>query len=496
MKSDPGARVELVGVSKSYPGVKALDGVSLTLEPGTVTALAGENGAGKSTFIKVLAGAVEPDAGGILLDGVPMPADPSAVIDAGVSVIYQELTDVPDMTVAENLVLGRPPCRGGITRRAEIRRTAREALDRVGLAGLRLDRPIRLLSPAQRQLVEIARCLARDARVLVFDEPTSSLPESEVDALLATIGSLKAAGMTILYISHHLDELFAIGDRIAVLRDGVLVESRPTARWTQDQLVRTMLAKDLEHAYPYTRREPGDVVLSVDHLAAPGVKDASLTARSREIVGLVGLAGAGRTELMRAVAGFSRSVRGEVTVCGKPLRPGRSHEAGRRGVVYASEDRKNEGLVLGATIEDNLSYGLYGPISRLGFVRRRKQYEHARLAMGRFGIRAVSPRQQVDKLSGGNQQKVVLARVAAHRPKVVLLDDPTRGVDVGAKWGIHERVLELADAGATVVLTSCDTDEVLAVADRVYIMRAGRVVGHVERASFDRAGILQLAASG
>ncbi|WP_326836407.1 sugar ABC transporter ATP-binding protein [Amycolatopsis rhabdoformis] len=496
MKSEAAAPVvEFRGVSKTYPGIRALHDVSLTLTPGTVTALAGENGAGKSTFIKLLSGAEKADSGRILLRGHDVPGTPGAVIDAGVSVIYQELTDVPDMSLLDNLVLGRQPARLGVVRRGAAKRAARAALERVGLAGLPLDRPVRRLSLAQRQLTEIARCLARDASVLVFDEPTSALSEKDTRVLLETIKSLRAQGMAILYVSHHLDELFEIADEIAVLRDGELVGAGPVGEWDEPRLVRTMLAKDMAHAYPWHDRPVGEDRLRVRELDAPGVKQATLQVKRGEIVGLVGLAGAGRTELLKAVAGLSRRSGGKVEVDGRPL-PTRAHQVVRRGVIYAPEDRKAEGLVLDASVRDNLSYGVYRSFAHAGWVRRGQQDRLAREAIAGFRVKARDPSQPAGKLSGGNQQKIVLARAAAHTPKVLLLDDPTRGVDVGAKPGIHEHVLALAEYGAAVLMTSSDTDEVLAMADRVYVLRTGRVVGELRRAEFDRERVLRLAAAG
>jgi ribose transport system ATP-binding protein len=488
-------RVDIVGASKSYPGVQALQDVSLTLRPATVTALAGENGAGKSTFIKLLSGAEVPDAGRIELDGEQLPATPGAVIDAGVSVIYQELTDIPDMSVFENILLARLPSRLGVIRRRKARAEAKAALGRVGLGYLNIDQPMRNLSMAQRQLVEIARCLTRKAKVLVFDEPTSSLPEKDVRGLLAIIKTLREQGVTIVYVSHHLDELFEIGDYIAVLRDGRLVADAPVGEWTEDGLVRSMLAKDLEHAYPWRDRNVGDVRLNVKNLVAAGVSGANIQVRSGEIVGLVGLAGAGRTELLKAIAGASPRSAGSVTVDGKPI-PGSTHGAAKAGVVYAPEDRKREGLVIEGSVEDNIGYGLYSHFSRLGWISGQRKARLADESIAKFGVKTSDRRQLVGGLSGGNQQKVVLARVAGAEPLVVLLDDPTRGVDVGAKAGIHEHVLALAERGAAVVLTSSDTDEVLAVADRIYVLRAGRIVGEVTRAEFDRERALHLAAAG
>ncbi|OPX13271.1 sugar ABC transporter ATP-binding protein [Mycobacterium sp. AT1] len=490
------AALVLQSVSKSYLGVHALTDVTLELRPGTVTALAGENGAGKSTLIKILAGAQSADAGQVLLDGRAMPTDPKGVIDAGISVIYQELTDIPDMSVVDNVLLGRPASTVSVVRRRANRRAARTALDRVGLGDVDLSQPVRALTLAQRQLVEIARCLARDARVLVFDEPTSALPERDVENLMGLIRRLKDGGLTILYVSHHLDELFTIADRICVLRDGKLVGDKPLGEWTQQSLVQTMLAKALERAYPYEARPIGDVRLAVSELCAAGVRSATLTARAGEIVGLVGLAGAGRTELMKAIAGINPSAAGTVACDAAPLKLGSIAASRRLGIVYASEDRKSEGVILDKSIQDNMIYGLYPRVSRYGIRRPAAQRRFAMNLMKTFGVKADSPGTAVEMLSGGNQQKVVLARAAAAEPVVMLLDDPTRGVDVGAKSGIYEHVIELAKSGATVILTSSDTDEVLAMSDRVYVLRAGRLVGEVARDDFDRETILELAAAG
>ncbi|MEU0493910.1 sugar ABC transporter ATP-binding protein [Mycobacterium sp. NPDC006124] len=490
------AELTLESLTKSYGGVHALTDVSVTLRPGSVVALAGENRAGKSTLIKILAGAVSADRGRVLLDGAELPADPRRVIYAGVSVIYQELTDIPDMSVVDNVMLGRPLHTANMTNRRGNKRAARDALSRVGLTDVDVTRAVRSLTLAQRQLVEIARCLARDARVLVFDEPTSALPEHDVENLHALIGRLKQEGLTIVYVSHHLDELFAIADRICVLRDGRIVDDRPIAEWSEPSLIKAMLAKDLEQAYPFEARDLGEVRLAVSDLSAPGIRHATVTARAGEIVGLVGLAGAGRTELMKAIAGIHDASAGTVTRDATSLRTGSIVAAKKLGIVYSPEDRKTEGVILDKSIQDNMIYGLYSRVSRYGIRMPAAQRKFATAAMKRFGVKAESPATAVGMLSGGNQQKVVLARAAAGQPSVMLLDDPTRGVDVGAKSGIYQQITNLAKTGVAVVLTSSDTDEVLAMADRVYVLRAGRVVGEVARAEYDREHILHLAAAG
>jgi ABC-type sugar transport system ATPase subunit len=490
------ALVELTKVSKQYPGVVALDDVTLALRAGTVTALAGENGAGKSTLIKILSGAVIPDSGEVRIDGAPLPRTPGEVIRSGISTIYQELTDISEMSVLDNVLLARHSGRWGVLAGRRNRRLAVAALERVGLQALELDRAVNSLSPAQRQLLEIARCLAREARVLIFDESTSSLPEGDVEALLETIRQLRRDGLAIIYVSHHLEELFAIADDIVVMRDGALVERRPARDWIQPDLVRAMLARDLKNAYPWTERRKGDLLLEVRDLVAPGVRSASLSSRAGEIVGLVGLDGAGRTELMKAIAGAVRPSAGSISVAGTPMRLGSIPGARRLGVVYAPEDRKAEGLILEAPIRDNVVLGLYALVARLGVLLSGKFASFAGGAIREYGVKATSIRQAIGALSGGNQQKIILARVAEGGSRVIMLDDPTRGVDVGAKSGIYEQVLRLAVRGATVLLTSSDTDEVLAMSDRVYVLRAGRIVDEVSRADFNRERILTSASLG
>lgn len=490
------ALVELTKVSKRYPGVVALDDVTLSFRAGTVTALAGENGAGKSTLIKILSGAVEADSGSVTIGGVPLPRTPGEVIASGISTIYQELTDISEMNVLDNVLLARHSRRWGVLDRKANRRQAIAALDRVGLAGLDLSRAVSSLSPAQRQQIEIARCLARDARVLIFDEPTSSLPEGEVESLLQTIHQLRREGLAIIYISHHLEELFAIADDIVVMRDGAVVDRKPASAWTQPELVRAMLARDLKNAYPWVERPLGPVLLEVKDLVAPGVRSSSLSARTGEIVGLVGLDGAGRTELMKAIAGATRPSDGRITLDGEPAKLGSLSHARELGIVYAPEDRKAEGLILDAPIRDNVVLGLYSLVARLGIVRSRRLGAFAREAVRDYGVKASSIRQVVGGLSGGNQQKVILARVAEGGPRVIMFDDPTRGVDVGAKSSIYEQVIRLAARGASVLLTSSDTDEVLAMSDRVYVLRGGRIVDEVSRADFNRERILTSASLG
>lgn len=498
MKSDslPNPIVELSNIEKSYSGTVALSGVSLHLTPGKLTALAGENGAGKSTLIKILAGAVAPDRGYVQVAGEQVSSSPGDVIDAGVSVIYQELTDVPHMSIADNLFLGRAPSKVGIVNHSQANVEAHQALSRVGLDQLDVKQPIATLTIAQRQLIEIARCLARNAKVLVFDEPTSSLSESEADGLMKVVKQLKAEGLAILYVSHHLDELFEIADDIVVLRDGKVVDQKPTADWSEATLVKAMLARDLHNAYPWEDREIGNISITASKVQIAHVQGANIEAREREIVGLIGLAGAGRTELMRAIAGIDRPRSGEIALSGKKIPLGSLSRARTAGISYVPEDRKTSGLVLGTSVGDNLIQGNYSLVSRAGWFSARRIKQLVDSLVRGFGVKTSDFHQPINGLSGGNQQKVLIARATASNPKVILLDDPTRGVDVGSKAAIYEKMFELAQSGATVFVTSSDTDEVLAVTDRSYVIRAGKIVAEVQREDYDREKILHLASMG
>lgn len=493
MRSARKPLLSVAGISKTYGPNEVLSGISFSLEPGSITGLVGENGAGKSTLIKILAGATAPTAGAVALNDVALPTTTGAVIEAGVSVIYQELTDIPDMSLLENVLLGNLASTWGVSRKRLNRERASQSLHKVGLGDLDLGTPIRELSISQRQLAEIARCLVRDAKVLILDEPTSSLPEADVNNLLTVIEGLRSEGLCILYVTHHLSELFRIADRLIILRDGRMVGDAPISEWNERLLVRTMLAKDLENAYPWVPRDLGDELLAISGLQAKGVEGGTLSIRRREIVGLVGLAGAGRTELMKAIAGVNPVKSGTITIDKRSLRPGKLGAARRQGVIYAPEDRKTEGLVLNSSISSNIAFGNYGPISKFGVLNPKVMTQRAVDFAGKYDIRFRSPQQAVGELSGGNQQKVILARINETHPKVVLFDDPTRGVDVGAKWGIYEHIFNLAANGAGILITSSDTDEVLAVSDRVFVLLGGKVVAEFKRDEFDRERILHLA---
>jgi len=489
--------LEIRDVSKSFPGVRALKGVSLTLPPSHVLGLVGENGAGKSTLMKILAGAYTADTGTVAVDGTVLHHGPSAALHAGIAVIYQELSLVPDMTVTENVLLGRMPSRGGLVDRRAARARAREVLERVGLGGLDPDRRTSTLGLNVRQLVEIAKALAQDARILVMDEPSAALQRDDIATLFSVVRDLRREGIGVIYISHHLEEIFEVCDSAMVMRDGLAVESRPITGWTEEALVRAMVARDLDEMYPWRPRPLGDVVLQVDDLVQkPRVRGVSLSVRAGEIVGVAGIAGAGRTELLKAIAGATPPTAGVVRVEGRAVSTRSTRHGLRAGIVYAPEDRKTEGLVLGASIEDNVVLSNLGAVSRGGVVDRRARRSLAERVVERFSVKASGITQEAGKLSGGNQQKVILGRVTQTGPKVILLDEPTRGIDVAAKAEIYGHVLRLAEQGAAVVLVSSELPELLGMSDRITVMRQGRLVADLTREQADQETVMRWATSG
>jgi L-arabinose transport system ATP-binding protein len=490
----PLLRIE--GLSKRFANVQALTDVGFALHGGEVLALMGENGAGKSTLLKILAGDYRADAGTVAIDGQPVAfSSPRDARAAGIRVISQEPEIVPGVSVAENLFLGDLPRRGfGLVDGRELVARARETLRRFDFAGL-LD-PAAIaenLSPAQRQLVEIVRALAAEARVLALDEPTSSLTDEEAERLFALIGRLRDQGIAIIYVSHRMREIARLADRVVVLRDGRLVGDAPMTDLSQDVIVRLMVGRSPHDALHRTRSVRGEVVLDVSGLQTAMHEGIDLTVRAGEVVALAGLVGAGRSELAQAIFGDYRRLGGRVLVAGREVRPNDPRAAIDAGIALAPEDRKRMALVLMRSVLENATLPILAKLSTAGFVRARWQEAVGQRYVDRLRIRTPSLDQDVGKLSGGNQQKVVIARWLATTPNVLILDEPTRGIDVGAKAEIYRLIDELAGAGMAVLLISSELPEILGLADRILVMQSGRITGELDAATATERAIMELA---
>jgi ribose transport system ATP-binding protein len=487
----------MAAITKSFPGVRALDGVSFEVVAGEVHALVGENGAGKSTLMKILAGAYTADGGTIEIDGKPVTIDgPKAAERLGIGMIYQEFNLVPDLGVIENIVLGIEPTRGVFldTKAAASRATA--VLAELGIT-LPLDRPARRLSVAEQQLTEIAKALVRHARLIVMDEPTAALTDRETDALFALIAKLKAQGVAFVYISHRLEELPRIADRITVIRDGRAIETRATSALPQNEMIQLMVGRALEAHFPDLPQVATDapVRLAVRDLrAASNVNGVSFEVRAGEIVGLAGLVGAGRTEIVRAIAGADVATGGEIVVDGKPVVARNPHAAIEAGIAFITEDRKAQGLVLGMTVRENTTLAHLAAYSRGPFISRAEEVGITNREIAELRIRTPSSEQAVKNLSGGNQQKVVLAKWLTGDARVFLFDEPTRGVDVGAKAEIYTLMLQLLARGAGIVMVSSELPEVLGMSHRILVVRGGKIAAEFARADATPEAVIAAAA--
>lgn len=488
--------VTLENVSKSFGPVRVIRNVTVNVYPGKVQVLLGENGAGKSTLIKMLAGVHQPDGGRIVMDGQAVElTGTKAAEEHGIATIHQELNLVPTMTVAENVMLGRFPRKFGLVDRRELNRQAQAALATIGL-----DVDVRTLvgdlGIARQQLVEIAKALSIDARILILDEPTAALTRHETENLFRVVADLRARGVGMLFISHHLDEIAEIGDSVTVLRDGEFVAEVP-ASTPEEELVQLMVGREIDDQFPRraahaTGQEP---LLDVAHLSSPGVfDDVSLTVRPGEILGIAGLVGAGRTELVRAIAGVDKYASGTVTVRGRELPKGSVKAAIDAGIGHVPEDRKAQGLVLGASVNDNLGYATLASTARAGLPDFSGQRSRAEKVAEQLRIRMHTIDQPVGSLSGGNQQKAVFGRWVLAQSTVLLLDEPTRGVDVGAKVEIYELMNAVTEAGGAIVMVSSELPEVLGMSDRLMVMRDGRMVGELTSAEATEDAVMTLAA--
>ena len=494
-QSAPPALVEIRGMTKAFPGVQALLGVDLDLRAGEVHAVVGENGAGKSTLMKIVAGVYRPDSGSIRLGGVPiLNESPRQALERGISMIHQELNLAPNLSVAENVFLGRAPTRGGLIDWRRLYADVEALADRLGI-DLDVRARVDELSVARQQMVEIAKALSLDARVIIMDEPTSALTERETEALFDIIARLKSHGVAVVYISHRLDEIFRVADRVTVLRDGRLVGTLPIAQATQPQLIGMMVGRELTTLFPKESVEIGDPFLEVRHLRRKGaLEDISFVLRRREILGLAGLVGAGRTELVRVLFGADPLDGGEILLEGRPVRIRRPRDAIRLGMGFVTEDRKLQGLVLGMNVRENETLASLAQVSKLGFLNLGRERTLAARLVEQLGVRTPSVEQEVANLSGGNQQKVVIAKWLATRARILILDEPTRGIDVGAKAEVHALMSRLASQGVSILMISSELPEILGMSDRILVMRQGRLSGEFTRDQASQEAILACAA--
>ncbi len=482
------ALLELANISKSFPGVKALEDVHFSTDAGQVHALVGENGAGKSTLIKVISGVHPADSGTIHMDGELVRfRSPHEAQAHGIATMYQELSLYPELTVAENIFMGHSPMRKAgpaeVIDWGEMNRRAREILESLNIHDMDVQRKVGALNVGNRQRVEIAKALSLDAKVLIMDEPTAALTESDVAKLFEIVRLLKERGVAVIYISHRLIEVFQLADKVTVLRDGRFVDSKPVSETDEDDLIRMMVGRTITDLFPKLPSEVGEPVLEVRNLKRhPQTEDVSFTVRSGEIVGMAGLVGSGRSETAQVVFGILQPDAGEILVEGKPVRIKSPTQAMKLGIAYVPEDRGTQGLVREMKIRENLSMAVLGSFTRFGFVIKRNERRSGEALIEQLNIIATSGEQVVNKLSGGNQQKVVVGKWLASKPRMLIVDEPTRGVDVGAKAEIHRLLSELAQQGLGILMISSELPEVLGMSDRILVMRNSRMVAEFSRA--------------
>lgn len=483
-------------IVKSFGGVRAVDNVTLTVMPGEIHAVVGENGAGKSTLMRVLSGIESADSGEIFVDGKILENTVKDALGSGISLVHQELSLVPEMTVAENIMLGSFPSTSGFIRRKDMRNVARDALQEIGVS-VDLDERISRLSIALRQFVEIARAIARNPKVLILDEPTATLTPAETQYLLDMIGRLAEQGLAIIYISHRIPEVFAICHNVTILRDGKMISANAISDSTPAAVIGAMVGRKVR-LDPLSKRKSnhGDVTLSARGVTAPRVNGVDLEVRAGEIVGLGGLVGAGRTELMRAIIGADPKTAGTVTISigGEKRRINSYMSAMRNGVAYVPEERRVDGLLMTMSVSDNIYLPNRKLLARAGVINRAKLAKIAKNLADRVGLRPPEIKREASEYSGGNQQKIVIAKWLYKKPSFILLDEPTRGVDVGAKAEIHKLVKELADDGAAVVVISSDLPELLDLSDVIYVVRDGKIVGSLQGQDADEKKVMSLAA--
>jgi len=486
-------------ISKSFPGVLAVDDVSFGVKKGTVHIMMGENGAGKSTLMKILNGSYQQSSGNVYIDGKPV--DFSSPLDskkAGVAMIYQELSYIPDMTVDRYLMLCREPKRFGFIDWRQVRKDAQTILTQEGL-DYDVDKTMRELTVSDIQMLEITREItSNNIDVLIMDEPTSALSNKEVDVLFENIQKLKDRGITILYISHKMDEIFRIADYITVMRDGRHIITAPANEFTQDSLIKAMVGREITEVYPPKNNELGDVVLEVSNLSVKETRiaDVNFYVRAGEIVGIGGLMGAGRSEVVRALFGLDKADTGEITIDGKTLKNHSVSDSINNGLVMATEDRRRYGLVLCRDILENTSLASLNKVSRYGFLNKKLERAECQNYFDQLRVKAPDMDTIVENLSGGNQQKVVLSKWLMSNAKVIILDEPTRGIDIGAKSEIYQLMISLAEQGIGIILISSELPEFIGMCDRSYIMYKGRITGELSKEEMTQESIVNLATGG
>ena len=488
-------KLELRNISKSFPGVKALDGVSFKVRKGTTHVLCGENGAGKSTLMKIINGIYTPDEGEILLDGKPVKIDnPIHARSLGISMIFQELSFVPEMTVAENIFLGRWPLdKFHRVDHAEMYRRTQALMEQEGLHYSPYEQ-LKNLSVSDIQMLEIIKAVSNDPQIVIMDEPTSAITDKEIDKLFEMIHTLKQRGASIIYISHKMDEIFRIADDITVLRDGAMVDSRPASELDVDETIALMVGRRMENKYPYEAVPKGDVLLDVKHLTAEGVfRDVSFNIRAGEIVGFAGLMGAGRTEVVRALFGLDPYDSGEITIKGQR----REHLSVKQniadGLVMLSEDRRRYGLIPIRSVMENVSLANLQKFIYKGRLHRKEERDAVTEQCRSMNVKTPTLETTVEALSGGNQQKVVLAKWMEVDPDILLMDEPTRGIDVGAKFEIYKLMIDLARKGKALLMVSSELPELLGMCDRIYVLSQGRITGELQRENFSAEQIMHYA---
>ena len=489
--------IEAKNIVKSFGGVRAVDNVSVSVMPGEIHAVVGENGAGKSTLMRILAGVETPDSGSVEINGTAIENSAKASIDAGISLVHQELSLIPEMTVAENIMLGSFPTAGGWTKTRDMKKIAADTLKEIGVE-VDLDERISRLSVALRQFVEIARAVARKPKVLILDEPTATLTPAETDYLLDMLERLASQGLAIIYISHRIPEVFKICKRVTILRDGKLVTSESIDKLTPEKVIDQMVGRELKLDLSQRRQinDSGDVVLSAKGIKAPGVNGIDLEVKTGQIIGLGGLVGAGRTELLRAIIGADMKTAGKVTITsnGKKQVITGYLSAIRAGVAYVPEERRTDGLALGMTVAENIFLPNRKEVSPTGVMPKSKIAAFAKELSEKVSLRPPQITREAGQYSGGNQQKIVIAKWLGRKPAFVVLDEPTRGVDVGAKAEIHKLVKQLADEGAAVLVISSDLPELLELSEIIHVVRDGQIAGTLKGSDATEKSVMSLAA--